>query len=92
MSALCRALSSAKKRKLNVGEVSDLKKQCKQVSEDICHLGQKADKLYDQAEHSRNISFVTAGNAMRRGIADKEEELKCLKAKLKEMEDALSNA
>jgi hypothetical protein len=79
------------KRKLHVEEVVKVKKLCKEMSDDITNLTQNAEKLYDKAEKTRQISFVTAGNAIRRGISDKESELKQLQVELKEREEALSN-
>ena len=80
-----------RKRQVVVDDMDVLKKRFKDVTDDVVHLRESADKLYQKAEQTRKISFVSSGNAMKKSIVEKEQELQDLKEQLNEKEKLLLN-
>ena len=79
------------KRKATSEEIDGLKEKRKRIIEAISHLSGDSDKLYDKAESTGNIAFVMSANAMRRGMADKKEELSHVDAAIQKNETMLAN-
>ena len=60
-----------KKRKCLLKEIEEIKKKKRRTDLDIGSLNTAADKLYEQAEASGKICFVTQANSLRRTAKDK---------------------
>ena len=60
-----------KKRKCLLEEMEEIKKKKRRTDLDIESLNTAADKLYEQAEASGKICFVTQANSLRRTAKDK---------------------
>ena len=84
-----KSASEIEKRKTTMDALEELKKKKRRLENDVDHLQKSADQLYDKAEDSGKIRFVTQANAMKRTAKDKKSELedleKDLKAKVKEL-------
>lgn len=59
-----------------LNQIDGLKKKQKKVQQDIRDMMKDAEKYHEKAEASRNITFVSTANSLRRGAKEKEGEEK----------------
>ena len=57
------------------GQNSRVPTVCKRLKTDIAQLTENAKKMYDKRESTRNVSFVTQGNALRRSAKEKQKQV-----------------
>lgn len=81
----------SRKRKSLLDEIEELKEKKRRMNEDIDSLIKSADNLSEKAESTRDISFVTQSNSLRKTSKEKAEELKNLEKKMEEKLQALKS-
>jgi len=63
------------KRKAEEDKLSELQHDCKRLKTDIAQLTEYAKNMYDKGESTRNVSFITQGNALRRSAEKKQKQV-----------------
>ena len=63
------------KRKRILEEVDELKKKKKKVEAEVTDLISAGGELYDKAETTGKMTFVTQANSLRRTATDKQQEI-----------------
>lgn len=79
-----KSIEGNNKRKRVLEELDTLKKKRARLEADIQSLGKSSDSLYEKAESTGKISFVTEANSLKRTAKAKKEELELIKGCLNE--------
>lgn len=75
-----KSVAGKRKRKDLLDEIEEIKKKKKRMESDILSLTKSADSLYDKAEVTGKMEFVTQANSFKRTVKDKKVELEKLNA------------
>ena len=79
------------KRKSKMEEIDVLKKKKRQFETDVQALLKSAAEFADRAEDSRNLTWITKSNSLRRTAKEKMEALKDIEEQLNGMLEQLKN-
>ena len=79
------------KRKAAIVELEEFKKKIKLAEDDLSAMKEQSDKNYDRAEETKKVCYAATGNAIRRAMCEKDEQLKHLREQLKVQQGVISN-